>query len=103
MSAISIKFAPVSIMGEFYTCRSQAALAIANSASYTDGPIFVTPLTGEDAAEEAFDLSNNPCRQDEREEVYGYGRSVSVGDVVIVDDAEYLCSAVGWTLLETVV
>ena len=99
MSNITVKFAPVSIMGQFYFGTDQAALAVAHSASYTDGPIFVTELSGEDAAEEAFDLSNNPYRQDEREEVYGRGRSVSVGDVVIVDDAEYLCASSGWLLL----
>ena len=103
MSAITIKFAPASLMGQFYTCRSQAALAIDYRNDYTDGPKFVTELTGEDAAEDAFDLANNPCRQDEREEVYGRRRSVSVGDIVVVDEEEYLCASFGWTLLETVV
>lgn len=59
--------------------------------------------TSEEAAEEAFDLTNNPSRQDERELVYGRGRSLSVGDIVEVEDRHdpekvtaWLCMSAGW-------
>jgi hypothetical protein len=51
---------------------------------------------GEDAAEEAFDLTNNPSRQEEREQVYGCGRSVSSGDVIMVGDEKWACMSIGW-------
>lgn len=58
--------------------------------------------SAEAVAEEMFDLTNNPSHQDERELVYGNGRSVSVGDIVEVegDDPEktesWLCMSFGW-------
>ena len=57
-------------------------------------------LAGEDAAEEMFDLSNNPSRDDERAELYGRGRSVSTGDIVVVDEDMYLCMSCGWKKLD---
>lgn len=59
-----------------------------------------THLDGEDAAEEMFDLTNNPSRQDERLDKYGRHQSLSVGDIVHVvsrtDDSYYLCRSFGW-------
>ena len=52
--------------------------------------------------EEIFDLTNNPYRQEEREERYGRGRSVSVGDIVGVENEKtgvtkfYVCAPCGW-------
>lgn len=66
---------------------------------YTVGGTFETKLEGEDAAEEAFDLTNNPYRQEEREEKYGRGRSVSLGDIVEVDGVKYVCMSIGWKVL----
>lgn len=54
---------------------------------------------GERAAEEMFDLTNNPSRQEERELMYGNGRSVSSGDIIRVDGVDYLCCSVGWEKL----
>ena len=56
-------------------------------------------LNGEDAAEEVFDLTNNPYRQTERENLYGRGRSLSVGDVVNVDGEDFYCAGSGWIKL----
>lgn len=66
---------------------------------------WVVEATGENAAEEAFDLSNNPCRQDERNLFWGDIRSLSVGDIVEVNNHEdgrqfFLCDSVGWVKLE---
>jgi hypothetical protein len=66
---------------------------------YTVGGTFETPLEGAAAAEEAFDLTNNPSRHEEREKLYGNGRSVSSGDVVEVDGVKYLCLSFGWEKL----
>ena len=66
---------------------------------YKQAGSFKTDLSGEDAAEEAFDLTNNPGRQDEREEKYGRGQSVSTGDVINVDGENFLCMSSGWEKL----
>jgi len=52
--------------------------------------------TVEIIADEMFDLTNNPNRQDEREEAYGRGRSLSVGDIVEANGAKLLCCSFGW-------
>ncbi len=52
-------------------------------------------LTGEDAAEEMFDLSNNPARAKDRHLV-ACNRSLSVGDMVQVDNDRFLCLSTGW-------
>lgn len=56
-------------------------------------------LKGEDVADEMFDLTNNPGRQVEREMIYGNGRSLSVGDIVIVDGEMFACLSFGWAKL----
>lgn len=57
---------------------------------------------GEDAAEECFDVTNNPSRQDEREAVYGRHRSVSVGDIVLIEETggAFYCASSGWVQFE---
>ena len=55
---------------------------------------------GGEAAEEMFNLTNNPSRQVERLQRYGNGRSVSSGDIVEVDGVNYLCCSIGWEKLE---
>jgi len=58
-----------------------------------------TDLTGMDAAEEMFDLTNNPGRQAEREALYGRGPSLSKGDIVEVEGVNYVCCSMGWEVL----
>lgn len=62
---------------------------------------------GEQFAEEMFDLTNNPSRQEERELLYGRGQSLSTGDIVEVEDrndpeivTDWLCLGIGWFKLE---
>jgi hypothetical protein len=50
-------------------------------------------------ADELFDLTNNPSRQEEREKVYGRGRSLSVGDIVEAWGVKLLCCTFGWKLI----
>lgn len=62
--------------------------------------------TAEAAAEELFDLTNNPTRQEERELLYGLSRGMSMGDIVELKDATnpeivecWLCMNAGWVKL----
>ena len=62
-------------------------------------PRMYSAKEGLKAAEEMFDLTNNPSREIERLARYGNGRSVSSGDVVCVDGIDYLCLSIGWAHL----
>jgi hypothetical protein len=62
-------------------------------------PVTVGCATAEDAAEEMFDLTNNPSRQEEREDKYGRGPSLSSGDVVEFEGVRMLCMSMGWAKL----
>ena len=64
-----------------------------------DRIVVKTKLKGLEAAREAFDLTNNPRRQEELELRYGLHRSLSVGDVVEVSGINYYCDSVGWVEL----
>lgn len=61
--------------------------------------VYLDSFTGEDAAEEIFDLTNNPSRQEEREKRYGRGQSLSVGDIVNLGDEAFVCMSFGWAKL----
>jgi len=105
MAVATIRLAPLILQGEFNFQREFAqSIALRNLAQYTvAGSMGIPGLEGEAVAEEVFDLTNNPGRQDEREELYGRGRSVSVGDIVDVDGRMFLCAATGWNELEHVI
>ena len=89
-------------MGEFYFRPDQEATArsLFKDGWYRDAGEFAVMGTDEDAAEEVFDLTNNPSRQDERAQLYGRGRSLSVGDLVEVDGVLWLCASTGWRALK---
>ena len=84
-------------LGDFYFTKDAEALA----RKYLEQGLYKTvceldlPYDGEDACEEVFDLTNNPMRMDRRSR-YGNGRSVSVGDLVIVDGTIFVCRPTGW-------
>lgn len=101
MAVATIKLAPEELMGEFYFQREFAqSIALRNLAQYTTaGSMGIPGLEGEAVAEEVFDLTNNPSRQDEREDLYGRGRSISVGDIIDVDGILYLCAPQGWNIV----
>lgn len=56
-------------------------------------------LAGEDMADCMFDMTNNPLREEERLQLYGNSRSISVGDIVSVDGVDFLCLSFGWKQL----
>lgn len=101
MSKVTIHLGTRLILREFFFKEDEAKMALIRSElpHYTIGGTFETDLEGQDAAEEAFDLTNNPSRQEEREEKYGRGRSVSSGDVIEVDGVKYVCMSIGWEVL----
>lgn len=98
MASIIIKIAPHDLKREMYGDKT-LPLIQDNLSRYFSYPHINVSVDGEDAAEEAFDLTNNPSRQTEREEKYGTGPSVSVGDVVEVDGVNYACLSFGWQVL----
>jgi len=51
---------------------------------------------GQAAAEECFDITNNPGRIAERAKKFGNRRSVSVGDIVLIGGDAWLCQPFGW-------
>ena len=82
------------LFGEQSTCRGQA------SSRKVDAN-FLNSRTPIDAAEAAFDLSNNPDKEETWRDLAGPGiRSLSVGDVVQVWTAgqrsAFLCMHSGW-------
>jgi hypothetical protein len=101
MSLVAIKLVDSEKMFDFYRTDDAVALAkkLLASGQYKEVGNFFFNEEGETAAEEAFDMTNNPCRQYERAKYYGRGRSVSVGDIVEVDGVNYLCSSFGWKVL----
>ena len=80
------------VKGKFYDAIHAGGYKLASC-----GVIKVTGnFAGWGFAEEMFSLTNNPARQKERELIYGNGRSLSVGDIVIVDGMAYGCAGAGW-------
>ena len=101
MNQATIYLAPTAAFGlDFYKATSVVkAVELMKSGQYEAQPPIEVEMDGEDAAEEMFDLTNNPYRQAERLEKYGRGRSLSVGDIVAVGDGSWLCASVGWVEL----
>ena len=60
---------------------------------------FVDFFVGWSAAEQVYEVSNNPARHYNRDELWGPHRSMSVGDIVQVDNEQgkkfYLCDSLG--------
>ena len=98
MAVVKIKFLPIEMMMGMYRADSltYARDALAAGLYKEESELFVVNGDSQDAAEEVFDLTNNPGRQEEREEKYGNGRSLSVGDVVVVGEEQWLCCSFGW-------
>jgi hypothetical protein len=96
MAIITIFSAPATLRREMYGDNVLQFVEEILFSYARHAPIEVAQ-EGKAAAEEAFVLTNNPSRQSEREQTYGRGPSVSVGDVVDVDGVRFLCLPFGWT------
>ena len=96
MAVVKIKFAPTFKM-MFREGAADEVRADLKAGKYAEeSALFTVNGDSQDAAEEVFDLTNNPSRQDERERVYGRGRSLSTGDVVVVGEEQWVCLSFGW-------
>ena len=97
MAIVKVRFLPVALMGKMYSGDPVKVVVDAfDAGNYTESELFVVNGDSEDAAQEVFDLTNNPSRHDERQEKYGTGRSLSVGDIVVVGEEQWLCCSIGW-------
>lgn len=97
MTTATILLAPMGSSIEFYKDAEGTARRLLEEAQYVAMPPIEVEGEGEDAAEECFDLTNNPYRIQERLEKYGRERSLSVGDIVsIFPGTAWLCASVGW-------
>ena len=99
MAVATIKLVNEQFMGEFYFRKNQEATArslLKDGWYRVQGTMGVPGMDGQAVAEEVFDLTNNPSREEEREALYGNSRSVSVGDIVNVDGVDWLCCKQGW-------
>ena len=105
MTQVKVILVDSSKLGDFYFTKDAVALArkYLEEGWYDIEACVDLPdtLCEQDAAEEIFDLTNNPMRQGDREVRYGRGRSVSVGDIVSVNGEKFLCRPNGWLSLDT--
>jgi hypothetical protein len=101
VAQVKVRLVNEQFMGEFYFRPDQEATArsLLASGQYREACECYMAKEGSDAAEEMFDLTNNPSRQAERVRVFESQRSVSVGDIVEVNGVAYLCASMGWTEL----
>ena len=102
MALATVHLVDANELGNFYFTKEpeRLALNLLVEGGYTEvGPFEVDAAQGETVAEELFDLTNDPCRIDERILKYGRGRSISVGAVVQYEGDLYLCASFGWKKL----
>ena len=103
ISQVKIKLVTEQFMGDFYFSSlytpKELAHKLMNSSAYREVCEYFAQGEGEQLAEHAFDLTNNPSMQAQRELTYGRHRSVSVGDIVEVNGVPYLCESQGWASL----
>ena len=67
--------------------------------SYLTVSIVEMDMSGDDAAEELFDITNNPSRGTEARDLTGHCRPILPGDIVVVDSQMYGCLSIGWVKL----
>lgn len=106
-SSVTVLLVPDQLLRDFYMVKfnneDKMNFIKTNFHSYQSAASWDVDYADDDAAEEAFDLTNNPYRQSERVELYGRGRSLSIGDIVEVcangETTEFLCDSFGWIKL----
>jgi len=96
MALVKIKFAPSHMFLYGPDAADKVRTALAEGKYVEESALFTVNGDSQDAADEVFDLTNNPGRQDEREQIYGRGRSLSTGDIVVVGEEQWLCMSFGW-------
>lgn len=99
MSTITIKLMPIEMMRDIYFVEDKESFVKNSLDQYKVCKPFNINCNSFDVAEYIYDLTNNPSRQEEREDFYGRGRSVSIGDIVNVDGIDFLCDRIGFIQL----
>ena len=102
MSIINVDFAPLQLISKLRSDHF-TGWKIAESDEYSylwqKGPCFnLDGISGEDAAEEVYEIYNNPNRLDDKWRLFLSG-SIDVGDIVTVDGVSFYCAHFGWTKL----
>ena len=98
MSNVYAFFAPRAVKMN-WTQESLLSFALQHLDDYEPYQGMVVPKSGEDAAEYLFDLTNDPSKEVERNRALWERQSLSVGDIVQVDNEYFLCESMGWTKL----
>jgi hypothetical protein len=98
MTNVYAFFAPRSVIRASLMHDDLHLLSIAKEHAGDYEPVqgLTLPQKGEAAAEELFDLTNNPSRDEDREYYLWDRKPISVGDIVQVGRTQYLCSSFGW-------
>lgn len=101
VAQVIVKMVNEDFLGEFYFTKDALSLAreLTKEGRYRTAAEYYTPAEGEEAAEQAFDISNNPSREGERVRIFERQRSLSVGDIVVVNGVSFLCASMGWEQL----
>ena len=97
MSKVQVLFPGERFRSKFFDLSDIVAMR----SSYVTVAEFEVDETAVDAAEEAFSISNNPFRNSDRAVYFKQLRSLSVGDIVVVDSVEYACMPVGWKVIQS--
>lgn len=108
ISNVTVYLIPDNLMREYYLVKfnheKKLKFVEENMKHYEMAASWTVDEDGEEAADEAFELTNAPYREDERENLYGDYRSVSTGDIVEVSNKSgvkfYLCESIGWTEIQ---
>jgi hypothetical protein len=102
MNTASVFYVPI-LMRRYRTDDLRFYAENGRRNEWESGPSFVVNQDGEEAAEEIFDLTNNPSRYEQFHKATALPfRSVSVGDIVEVNGVDYFCDNVGWIILEQI-
>lgn len=103
MSSVTIYLAPTALTATLITSPDKAERLMRRLFSrgmYRACNSFTTLQSGLEAAEEAFDLTNNPDRAHDRVKLTNCVRSVTLGDVVEVDGVKYVKIEAVWKVLD---
>jgi chitodextrinase len=99
---VTVLFPPAELQRDAWFNASQPKLvdAYQQGRYQTIGTVPVGTRAGFAAAEEVFDLTNHPGRDDDREAAgWVRRRSLSVGDIVEINGEAWFCASVGWLVL----
>lgn len=105
MTMVKVHLCPQNLRREIFITENLPSFVKDNFLKYAETHFFTVPQAGEEAAEEVFDLSQNPSRDEERLSVYRNHRPVCVGDVVECLHRDrsrqfFLCDPIGWTQID---